>query len=149
MRNGLRTAIFVGLTALATPTALFAGGGSYKAEILEFKETKKEQYRMVLLQFENPYGEDPPKPIRRVIHLRFSSRHFRSSRHPLISRKSYLEAIEVLRAQFKKGGSFQFGIIADGYEPIPGKPGEFQSNALVYQEDASKERVVYSYPRDV
>ena len=126
-----------------------AGGGSFQAEILELSAKRNHEYRMVLLQFENPYGEDPEKPKKLVIHLRFNPKRFPKPRDPGISKEAYLKAIEILQAQFKKGGRFRFGIMANGYEPIPGKPGEFQSNALVYQKEHSGEWVVYSFPRDL
>jgi hypothetical protein len=63
------------------------------------------------------------------------------------TKEKYLAAIESLKAQAAKGGKFPFGIMSDGFEPLKGRRGEFQSNALCILKEFTGREVVYSFAR--
>ena len=117
---------------------LYAGGSHYEAEILEFKTKGNDEFVMVLKQYTEPYGtSDNFKPRKIIIHLQYKSK--------MCKREDYLRAVNLLIEQFKKGGKFYFGVMANGYIPIAGKKNEYQSNRLEELEEYDGRKVVCSF----
>ena len=138
---------FLVLILVSRATAL-AGGDSFVCEIVSLVPEGNEQYRLELIQYTPPYGgkgEDLPAHI--IIHLRFNDRMFTRSCAVCPTKQRYLAAIDSLKAQAAKGGKFPFGIISDGFEPINGRKGEFQSNALCILKEFTGREVVFSFAR--
>jgi hypothetical protein len=140
------TKIILALLILFIPATLIAGGDSFDAEILNFSPKGNDEFKMTLLQYTGVYGEkDPQEPRKLIIHLRYFPRAFGKSRPSNLTRENYMHCISLLEKQLKKGGRFHFGIMAQGYKPIPGKKNEYQSNALAYLEEVTGAMVVYSF----
>lgn len=147
----MRSSFFrIAVVLVLTRTIAVAGGTSFEAEILELKPKGTDEFRMVLMQFEKPYSARKPiKPRKLIIHLRYLRRAFQSPKDvacvPKASKEDYSQAVEILKTQFQKGGRFRFGIGGIGYTAIREKPGEYQSNGLLYTKEHSGEMVVYSF----
>jgi hypothetical protein len=62
----------------------------------------------------------------------------------IASRKIYNKAIGLLREQISRSRFIKFGIWSDGFIPIAGKPGEYQSNSLSIEDG-----VVVSWPKSL
>lgn len=116
----------------------FTGGTSYTAEIIDLGFKGNDEFVMKLKQYEKPYNpSEKIKPKVIIIHLRHKSK--------LSTKEKYIESINSLLSQYKKGGQFKFGIMAEGYIQIKGKKNVFQSNGLEIIEEYSGEKVVYSF----
>ncbi len=144
----MRTLLLVlGLTILS-PLVALAGGDSFLAEIVSLRSESKNEYRLEVIKYTAPYGRTREGlPKRLIIHLRFNDRMFTRDCQVCPTKEKYLAAIESLKAQAAKGGKFPFGVMSDGYEPLAGRKGEFQSNALCILKEFNGREVVYSFAR--
>jgi hypothetical protein len=144
MRARLTLAVLIFLC----PLAAVAGGGSFLAEIVSLTPKANDEYRLELISHSAPYsGKGNGAPAHIVIHLRFKQRMFTRDCPVCPTKEKYLAAIDSLKAQAAKGGKFPFGIMSDGFEPIKGRKGEFQSNALCILKEFDGREVVYSFAR--
>jgi hypothetical protein len=148
MLDLMRTHIVILALVALSPLTTHAGGDSFVAEIVSLTPEAKDEYRLELVQYSPPYGGKGERlPAHFVIHLRFSERMFARTCPVCPTKGKYLAAIESLKVQAAKGGKFPFGIMSDGFEPIKGRKGEFQSNALCILKEFSGREVVYSFAR--
>ena len=134
------------LSFLLGPIAVMAGGDSFLSEIASLTAKGHDEYRLDLIQYTTPYrdnGHNAPAHI--VVHLRFKQSMFTRDCPACPTKEKYLAAIESLKAQAVKGGRFSFGIMSGGFEPIKGRKGEFQSNALCILKEFNGREVVYSF----
>ena len=141
----MRTILAISL--LFYPVALIAGGGgSFQSKIASLTPKGHDEYRLDLIQYTTPYhdnGNNPPAHL--VIHLRFKQSIFSRDCPTCPTKEKYLAAIESLKVQAAKGDKFPFGIMSVGFEPIRGRKGEFQSNALCLLKEPNGREVVYSF----
>jgi hypothetical protein len=136
------------LALILCPLPAMAGGNSFLAEIVSLTSKAHDEYRLELIQYSPPYGgQGGGLPAHMVVHLRFKQSMFTRDCPVCPTKEKYLAAIESLKAQAAKGGKFPFGIMSDGFEPIKGRKGEFQSNALCILKEFTGREVVYSFAR--
>jgi hypothetical protein len=138
----MKTAPVAGAAVLLLASVAQAGGGHFTAEIVDLTAKGGDEFVITLKQYGEPYSPQREfKPRVLKVHLRHNSGHV------LTSKSKYLAALNVLIRQFAKGGQFHLGILGRGYLPIPGKPGEYQSNALAVLEEDPGKFVVYSFAK--
>lgn len=105
-----------------------AGGSSFTAEITAFEYHGNDEFTIILQQYTLPYSPDIIEPRTLILHLRHKTHIFKSS--TLRTEEEYRRGINLLLQQYRQGGMFQFGVWANGFTPIDGHPGEYQSNGL-------------------
>jgi hypothetical protein len=105
----------------------FAGGDCFKAEILDFRVERADEYRLALRDLTGSYG-NPPMDGPFVVHLRHDERTM-GQESGVISRAMYLQAVQLLDSQIRASRIIQLCVLSNGFDPIEGTPGEFQSNS--------------------
>jgi hypothetical protein len=63
----------------------------------------------------------------------------------LANKEDYLKAINGLIKQFKAGGKFYFGVLAEGYVLLDKKNNEYQSNGLKELEEYEGRKIICSF----
>ena len=130
-----RLAVMIALGATA-----YAGGTSYETTIEAFETTGTDQYRLLV----KPTAfADKRESI--VIHLRYRPQALGRTPPPMISLQAYRECVARLKEHYQKREQFRLGEMGTGLVPIPGKPGEYQSNALALLKEYQGNQVCYSF----
>lgn len=126
------------VVALFAPMPAVAGGYVFKAEVLDFRDVGNDAYRMAIVA--NAHGDDLGPTEQMIVHLRHDEAATRDVPKDIVSKESYLAAIELLKRQIAPSPIIQLGVMGGGLTPIDGKPGEFGSYSL-----SIIEGVVYSW----
>jgi hypothetical protein len=132
------------LCALIITAAAHAGGTSYMTTIESMQQIESDHYRLVVMT-----RALSSKPSRIVLHLKYRPRALGFRPPSRVTRAAYTECIERFKEHFRKHESFPLGVMGTGIVPIPKKPGEYQSNALVLLEEYRGDRVCYSFANPV
>jgi hypothetical protein len=130
MKHGGALLFFV---AMLLEIPAHAGGACSKVEIIEFQSEGPDEYRMVLHDIGGSLG-DPylGKPF--VVHLRHDE-EIVGQDTDVVSRPMYLKAILLLQSQMQASQHIQLCILSNGFDPIEGRPGEYQSNSATIIEE--------------
>jgi hypothetical protein len=112
-----------------------AGGDYFTAEVLDFQDLGRDEYRLMLRQLTPLYASEgvPTNPI--VIYLRHDEAAIRRGLRDAVSKEEFVAAIALLKQQIAQSTTIQLGVMGgSGLAPIDGKPGEFQCNSLTVED---------------
>jgi hypothetical protein len=115
----------------------------FSAEVIQFKTEGRDQYKFTFRKIDKP---DPrQKDGKFIVHLRYNPKRISHANSQFHTRKMYSDAVARLQQQIARSRVIQFGeYSSEGYSPIRGKPGEYQSEALGVVND-----IVYAVHSDL
>jgi hypothetical protein len=143
--------ITITLLLVAFAQAAMAGGTSVPVQMLELRETGKDEYvlKYKTLDTEDYRFENLPRNTLLTVHLSFAKDKY-ASQGDYLTYEKYKKAIELLKSQVEAKQIVRFGRMGGGFCVVKGKPNTYKSDALaIYEEDHphknQKWTVVYSY----
>ena len=121
----------------------YAGGASYNAKIVTFKETAKDRYTMVFDQYTTMNGRLSSK--RYTLRLRHNDYYYSKKSSKTYTLKAYREAIAILKGHAKTEVVFSLGAMGGVWGiPVKSKKDEFWVQTLAIVKGADGAKVVYT-----
>ena len=134
---------------------VLAGGDYFQMKIISFRSLGNDKYMMEIEHLSDSYVFKESADKFRTIYLRFSPGKLKGKPHlgailSAVTKENYLNAIDQLKADFKKGEPLCFGVMGNGLKKIWFRRNSWQSNALSIREmqDDGK-KIVFSYANPV
>lgn len=142
----MRYFVFI-IVFLVIPVNVDAGGDSFDIKVVSLEKISGEEYHLSFIPLNAPYGmeledfTDGHEQMTVVIKFgcnqnfltcMFTQRTFSKTQHE--------DAITKLIQQAVPGEKMKFGVMSEGFRPLPLKTGYYRSNGLFIADD-----VVYSY----
>ncbi|MDH5178049.1 MAG: hypothetical protein OEZ39_16215 [Gammaproteobacteria bacterium] len=123
------------------PLTTFAGGDYFKAQVIEFSDKGKNQFKLKLNQLSQPFGKKHKGNREIIIHLQYMCPLKKcDGEYNKPTLQTYNSGIKLLRNQIEASKYIKFGVMGRGYKLIDGTKNQYESRGLKIHND-----VVYSY----
>ena len=123
------------------PLTAFAGGDDFKAQVIEFSDKGKNQYKLKFIQLSQPFGKKHKGNKEITVHLQYKCPLKKcDGKYNKPTLQTYNSGIKLLRKQIESSKNIKFGVMGRGYKLISGTKNQYESRGLKIHND-----VVYSY----